>query len=304
MAAEPAGKRRAGVAVRGTLYRRTWHSVRKQGMGGSHYFVTRPVESAGWQLHGDHRGNSAAALRDHGVPKAGYYVLRLRAQGRARQPAAAPRSGSTPPGADYVPWRRDDESRLELVTDRKSYKVGQVARILVKSPFSGAHGLLHRGAQRHRHLRRPLKLKRTSAWLEVPITEELIPNAFVSVMLVRGRIAAPKQRGKKGAWEARGPRAGRPSRWATPSCRSTRPSRKLTVRGQARARRATGPARRSWWTCRSPTPAASAGAAELTVFAADEGVLSLIGYKTPDPMSHLLRRARASRCAPPTTASV
>ncbi len=272
------GKRVPRVAITGTLYRREWHSVRKQGMGGSHYFISRPVE----KKVGGCKVRSAAKPRpcDVEVPKAGYYVLRLQARDR-RGNKLMSSFGVYASGPDYVAWRRDAEDRVELVKDRKVYKVGQVARILVKSPYAKAHGLMT--VERDGiHTQQPFKLKRTSRWIRVPITRELSPNAFVSVILVRGRMPAPKKKKGKQTYQEEDPgkpafkvgyvklvvsQADRRLKVAVkPQKPDYRPGQEATVDLTVRDHRG------------KPVKA------ELTVVAADEGVLSLIGYKMPDPM--------------------
>ena len=139
LAVAPDGNPVSGAKVTGTLYRRVWHSVRKRGMGGSHYFVSRPKETRA----------GGCAMTSEGKPlpcnikvaKAGYYVLRLRAKDKRGNPVVSS-FGLYAAGPDYVPWRRDNDDKVELITDRKVYKVGQTARILVKSPYADAHGLL------------------------------------------------------------------------------------------------------------------------------------------------------------------
>ncbi|MCK5799789.1 MAG: hypothetical protein KAI47_21515, partial [Deltaproteobacteria bacterium] len=277
-AVNPKGENLLGKTIAGTLYRRTWTSVRKKGMRGSSYFVNRPKETA----VGSCRVMSAKKPRscDITAPKAGYYVLRLKSQD-ARQNAIMTSFGIYVTGPDYVPWRRDTEHRVKLITDRKRYEVGQVARIMIKAPFTNAHGILT--VERNGiYLRKALKITKTATWVDIPITKELVPNAFVSFMMVRGRVPLPRGAKKHDADEAD---PGKPAFKVgyvkipisqdnrrvhvavTPVKKTYHPGDEVVVDLHATDRRG------------QPV------AAELTVFAADEGVLSLIGYKTPNPMA-------------------
>ncbi|MBW2734409.1 MAG: hypothetical protein JRH20_18635, partial [Deltaproteobacteria bacterium] len=278
--ARPNGKIVEGVSVAGTLYRREWRSVRKKGMHGATTFVTRPFETA----VGTCRLRSAKTAQPCTIalPKAGYYILRLATKDR-RGNAIKSAMDLYASGSGYTPWRRDNSHQIELVTDRKSYRVGQVARVMIKSPFPKAHGLLT--VERNGiYLQKPLVVKRSSMWVEIPITEELVPNAFVSVMLVRGRMVLPPSKKKKDAsdWHHD---PGKPafkvgyiklpisaqdhrvSLGVKPDRQRYRPGEEAVV--ALIAKDAKG----------QPVQA------EVTVMVADEGVLSLIGYRTPDPMT-------------------
>lgn len=278
VAVDPRGKRVIGQRIAGTLYQRSWHSVRKRGMRGASYFVSRPKETAvGTCAVQSAQKPVRCAIK---AAKAGYYVLRLRGQDRRGNPLQTS-FGIYVTGPDYVPWRRDAQPKVELVPDRKRYKVGQVARIMIKAPFTPARALLT--VERNGiYLRKALTLKKTATWVEVPITAELVPNAFASVMLVRGRLPAPKGK-KKGSSSDEDPgkpmfkvgyvklpisQADRRLRvGVTPQKKTYRPGSEVVVDLSAKDHRGQGVK------------------AELTVIVADEGVLSLIGYRTPNPMN-------------------
>ena len=278
LAVAPDGQRVAGVAVAGTLFRRQWHSVRKKGMGGSHYFVSRPVETSVGTCR--LRSSAKPMACDLKLPKAGYYVLRLKAKDKQGNPLRTS-FGVYVAGDDYVAWRRDAEDRVELVKDRKVYKVGQVARILIKSPYAKAHGLLT--VERSGiHLQRTFQLKHTSKWVNIPITRELLPDAYVSVVLVRGRMPAPKGKKKANKYQEEDP--GKPAfKVGYTRLQISRKDRvlKVAVTPQQTDYR---PGQEAVVDLVVTDHKGQPAKAELTVIAADEGVLSLIGHKLPDPV--------------------
>ena len=282
LAVTPQGERLPGKKLKGTLYHRQWHSVRKEGMGGSHYFISRPTETAVGQCHvTSARTPQACEVR---IPKAGYYVFRLQGQDR-RNNKVMSSFGVYAAGKDYVAWRRDNEDRVELVTDRKLYKVGQSARILIKSPYARAHGLLT--VERNGiYLQKSFKLAGTSAWMNVPITKDLVPNAYVSVVLVRGRVAAPKPAAKAG--RSRGYQEEDPGKpafkvgYARLDISHADHRLKVDVKPQQSQYR---PGQEVTVDLAVHDARGKPAQAELTVVVADEGVLTLMGYKMPDPMS-------------------
>lgn len=88
----------------------------------------------------------------------------------------------------YLGWKIDNNSRINLVSDKKEYLPGQVAELLVPAPFADAEALftLERGGilQVER-----VSIQGNTARYRVPILPEYAPNVFVSVMLVKGRGA-------------------------------------------------------------------------------------------------------------------
>ncbi|PIE19565.1 MAG: hypothetical protein CSA65_01960 [Proteobacteria bacterium] len=278
VAVDPKGKRVSGQAIKGTLYRRTWHSVRKKGLRGSSYFVSRPKETAVGSC--DLQSAAKPIACKVTAPKAGYYVLRL----QARDPRGNPLMSSFGvyvTGPDYVPWRRSTEPRVELIKDRKRYKVGQVARLMIKAPFTNAYGLLT--VERNGiYLRKTLRIQKTATWVNVPITKELVPNAFVSVMLVRGRLPPPRGSKKRGVNETD---PGKPMfKVGYLKLPISQQDRRLHVK-VAPKKKTYRPGEEVVVDLQTTDHRGKAASAELTVFVADEGVLSLVGYKTPTPMS-------------------
>lgn len=96
--------------------------------------------------------------------------------------------------SDFVGWRvAPDVKRMDLTPDQRSYEVGDVAQILVQSPFEGpvqAWLMIERGALLEQ---RVITLQSNSETIEVPISEALTPNAFVSLVAVQGADVASGQ---------------------------------------------------------------------------------------------------------------
>lgn len=83
----------------------------------------------------------------------------------------------------FVPWRFSNEQQVQLVADKKEYKAGDVARILVTSPFTQAMGLLtvERG---HVKRYRIVTLTGSAPTLDVPLEDGDLPNVFVGLTLL------------------------------------------------------------------------------------------------------------------------
>jgi len=86
----------------------------------------------------------------------------------------------------YINWKQENSRRLELVADQESYQVGDTAKILVPHPFSETVQALvtfERGRIYHQYVQ---TLETNSDLLEIPITSDLGPNMYISVVVVKG----------------------------------------------------------------------------------------------------------------------
>lgn len=89
-------------------------------------------------------------------------------------------------GPDYVPWRQRNSYSIELKADRTDYKVGDTVSILIPSPFQGAAKAwvtVERGGILKSEV---IDLPTNSTVYKLPIDASFAPNAFVSVMVVKG----------------------------------------------------------------------------------------------------------------------
>lgn len=272
VAVDPAGVRKAGERVAVEVRRREWKSIRKR--QGSEWFTTsEPVETRAGGC--DLRTETAAVACTFTPAEPGLYVVEAvgtDAGGRR----AVTRAPFYAVGEGWVSWQRTDSDRLDLVADRQRYGVGDTAKILVKSPFPEAEALVTVEREGVRWVRRT-RLAGAASTVEVPVEEWMVPNAYVSVVLVRGRVPASEGMAENGDPGRPAVRVGyvelgvekRDKRLAvslTPDAAEKRPREKLAI--DVSVKDAAGKGRR----------------AEVTVWAVDEGVLRLTGYEVPDPV--------------------
>jgi alpha-2-macroglobulin len=280
VAVTPQGARQTGSEVDVSIVRRDWKFIRKKGVGDRWTTVTEPVEEAS----GACKVKSAAtAVACTFTPKqGGFYVARAvvhDAAGREQSTAL----GLYVLGSGWVSWQRNDTDRIDLVADKPLYDVGETARILVKSPFPDAEALLTVEREGVLSVRR-VKLGGAATALDVPLGEGDIPNVFVSVVLVRGRVetqAGVDSRDDPGRPTVRvgyvqlkvERKSKRLAVELTPDTKEKRPRDKVRVAVHVTDWKGQGTA------------------AEVTVWAVDEGVLRLTGYQVPDPVEavHPLR---------------
>ncbi|HKY36825.1 MAG TPA: Ig-like domain-containing protein [Polyangiaceae bacterium] len=268
MALDPSGRRLAGKRVALELIERRY-SYARESSGDGYRSVSKPIDRQVARC--DVTTGAEPATCGLAVPAAGYYLVVARSKDE-RGNLAESAISLYAAGAGEPTWQDSDRRSVPLVLDKKSYKVGQRARVLVKSPYREAEALItvERSGVYH-SLRRVLH--GTAPSFEIPVTAELLPNAFVGVQLL------PRRTGKEKALEAGSYRVGyanllvngearRLSVAITPNKRDFRPGENIDVKLAVKDARG-----------------AVAPNTELTLYAADEGVLSLIDYRTPDPLA-------------------
>jgi len=270
LAVAPDGRRMPGVAVHGTIVRREWHRVEREREG--------LAEQVGeWVPDTVARCDLVTATDP--VPcrftpaQGGSYVIGFRATDAAGR-AASTTFYRWATGAGWVPWGDETQFKMDVIPDRTRYDVGDTATVLFASPFTDADAWVtveREGIIEQRRLR----ITSGSTSIKLPLTEAYVPNAFVSIVVARGRSGRGGTIGDPGRPTIRvgyaqllvTPRVKRLRVEVRPQAAEYRPGDSARVR--LAVRDAGGAGRRS----------------EVTLWAVDEGVLSLTGYRTPDPVA-------------------
>ncbi len=89
-------------------------------------------------------------------------------------------------GNDYVSWRQVNDHSFELISDKSSYQPGETAEILIASPFQGEVSALVTVERGHIKQHEVIRLASNSTIYRLPITADMAPNIFVSVMVIKG----------------------------------------------------------------------------------------------------------------------
>lgn len=89
-------------------------------------------------------------------------------------------------GDAFVSWRMENNDRIELIADRDSYQPGDVAEILIPSPYQGEVQALVTVERGKFFQQQVITLRGNSEIYRLPITAEYAPTVYVSVVLVKG----------------------------------------------------------------------------------------------------------------------
>ena len=267
IAVRPTGDRVPNVAVHGIVTRHEWHQVQRIRGGASELVGDWVIDTVG-KCDVTTRAEPAACSL---TPRNGgeYAVTFSSADADGRPVLTSVARWVTGPG--WVPWDDESQFKMDVVADRASYKVGDTATVLVASPITNVDAWLT--VEREGIIdQRRIHIKDGSTTLRIPITEAFVPNAFVSVFATRGRSAPPGKLDDPGRPTIR---VGYASMRVLPAVKT------LSVSLEAdKAEYRPGDSARIRIAVKGPR-------SEVTLWAVDEGVLSLTGYKTPDPVGLL-----------------
>lgn len=279
VAVSPASGAVPGVRVDVELFQVQWHSVRRAEGSGFFTWETerKEIQSGTFTVT---TGAQPAPLRVS-IREGGLYLVKATARDEEGR-LATTRMQFYVVGGGYTAWERFDHNRIELIPEQESYKPGETARLMIKSPWERATALLtveREGIRSHRQF----ALTSTQQTVEVPLTPKDIPNVYVSVLLVKGRTLADDN-----AEDVSDP--GKPAfrlGYATLTVEDA--SKRLAV-GVKANRPEFKPAGTAKVDVEVRDAEGAAAQAEVTLWAVDYGVLSLTAFRTPDVLGSIYMR--------------
>ncbi|MCB1232168.1 MAG: hypothetical protein KDN19_18015 [Verrucomicrobiae bacterium] len=254
----------------------TYTTVKVKGAGGR---ITTRTETETTEILSKPLTIETRLQADTGLPIAGTMPLTLDEAGDYQVTVSATDAGGREArtrsvlrifGVDEPAWTWRDGNQIDVTPDKESYQVGDVAKLLVRSPVLGnALVTVERAGVRETRVER---IAEHETVIEVPVGEGSAPNLFASVLIVRGSADSPHEHPntdyrlgycellvedpaknlKVAIEKSEAP-------YELPGAKVTLGARLTDDQGQP------------------------VSGAEITFYAVDEGVLSLTGYETPDP---------------------
>lgn len=262
------------------LLREDWKQVRQMGVSGrliTRYFQEMETEYSGTV---DLAQTGSVTVTP---PRGGAYLLRLTAQdGRGRK--VVTERNFYVSGSDWSYYYSEGSQQINMIPDKELYQVEDTAQIMVQSPLPAGEYLMT--IEREGIFSQEvITLKEPTTVLEVPITDRYLPVVYVTLSSYSVRTGEPqhdfttvdvdKPKGYFGATALH----------VSPQAREFlveiqmdkelyRPGEEATVTLKA-----------------SSQDGQPLAGAELTLLAVDRGVIDLIDYHVPDPLSHFYRES-------------
>jgi len=268
--ADPEGEAIAGKELQLRVLKRQWYSKREARPGGRWRWISKKEdqEKASYQII-----SGAEPLSLSFSPQsAGLYLLQVTGQD-SRGNKILTGSSFYVSGKGYGFWEKRKDDRIELVADAESYHPGDIAKILVKSPYEKAKALI--SLEREGIIQSWVdQIQGTADTLEIPITRDCIPNVFVSVILLQGRLP------QEGTLEKED--SAKPSFKIGYLDLSVDPTEKRLQVEVIPDKKQYSPQGQVRMAIKVRNSMGKPVSSEVSVAVVDMGVLNLIGYKTPD----------------------
>ncbi|MBK5258401.1 MAG: Ig-like domain-containing protein [Thermoanaerobaculia bacterium] len=265
----------AGVRVQVSLLKVQYNSVRRASGNGFYEWETerKDVPSGEWTITTQ---SQPVPLRIPIAEGGQYRLIATANDGDGRTTTTRLWFYASGPG--YSAWERYDHNRIDLIPEKKNYKPGDTARIMIKSPWERATALLTTEREGVRTWT-PFELTSTQQTITVPITERDIPNVFISVLLIKGRTQQPVTE------DAGDP--GKPAfRLGYVELKVEDALKRLKVDVDA-DRDEFRPGSKARVDVNVKDASGKPSQSEVTLWAVDYGVLSLTAYQTPDVLDSI-----------------
>jgi uncharacterized protein YfaS (alpha-2-macroglobulin family) len=277
IAINQAGTKLANKKIDISVVKREWQSIKKARLGGRYEWVSEMVDKEVKKEKTVSRLDSTLIRLIPDTP--GYYYVDAQSRDDKGRRTAT-RIYYYIAGGGYAGWEMRDDDIIELVPDRNKYEVGDTARILIKSPYDSAEALVT--IERELVMRKfTKKLRGNADYIEVPIRSIDLPNIYVCVTLLRGRV-------KDQTWdEEKQEDLGKPQfKMGYANLAVDTKEKHLAVKAYSdRAEYRPRDSVNVFFDVndyRGKPPADC----EISLFVVDLGVLNLIDYSTPDPFAY------------------
>jgi uncharacterized protein YfaS (alpha-2-macroglobulin family) len=272
--------------IRGRLLRENWKMVRERSIGGrvDTRWVREEIEEQSFLLESsgreDPQGRVLAAT-ELSASQVGFYIVELRGEDTEGRETLT-RTSYYSTGSGNVLWQRYDENRIDLVADRPGYAPGESAKLLIKSPLEEGKYLLT--VEREGILEeRILDLSGSTDTVEIPIKEQYIPVVYITISSATGRSAAPPGSPDQ-------PDLGKPRGCFGMLALAVDTGRRKIELELESSQDSYRPGTEAEITVKATRSGRPLEGVEIALVAADRGVLDLIDYHLPDPLSLFYQR--------------
>jgi uncharacterized protein YfaS (alpha-2-macroglobulin family) len=269
----PEGKPMKGAAVNMKIIREEWKSFQQKDASGALRWEWKKITED--ILQEPVNLPNGVFEKDYTFASPGYYRVEL--TGKDKLANTITTSGYFyVTGSGYVSWGVQEGRVIDLVTDKKEYKPGDVVELLIKSPFESATALVT--VEREKVIwHKIVTMKGNANTVKIPVQKSFMPNAYVNVIILKERTGL--------TFDEEGGDTGKPEFYAGyKEIQVDASEKQLNVEVKAN-RESYEPAGEVKLDVRVTDASGAPVKAEVCLSVVDKGVLNLVGYKLPDPFT-------------------
>lgn len=262
----------SGVTVQVGARQERWYSVKRQGPGGRMYWDWRKEIIENDEVCKGKTDENGRLKCQFTPKKGGSLRLIASAQDRKNRKVVASAWYWVVGDPEYY-GGRSNENRVSVFTEKPEFEVGETARVAFSSPFKKALALVT--VEREDILWHQVMEVGTNATVDIPIAPSWTPNVYVSATLVRGRVTP------EGGLEP-DPERDKPAYAMGYVNIKVKPTRNVLDVSLATDHEKYEPGEQVTATVTTASFDGKGVPAEVNLYAVDEGVLMLTGYRVPD----------------------
>ena len=182
----PDGTLKANERVTVSLFSREWNTIRKKSVDGYYYYENDPKDTFVRKTNVT-TGKDGKATAEILVKNGGSFRIIAEGSDNRGRPAKAGTSLYAF-SRTYINWPHSNNDRIDVIADKPEYSVGDTAKLLIKSPYQGKGVKALITVERENVMTKEvIDVESNAQPFEIPITEEMIPNAYVSAVIVKAR---------------------------------------------------------------------------------------------------------------------
>lgn len=175
-------KQVGGLDITVDIFRRKYFRVKKQDSEGYFYYETsfEDILEKTLKTTSTDKGESSLSFS----PKeGGLYIIEARTRDSRGNVAVTDSRLYVSSSSDSGYWQQENHDRVEVITDREEYKVGDSAKILTTANIEKGIGLLTveaEGVVYHKIF----KQNASGNEINLPISDKFVPNVYVSTLII------------------------------------------------------------------------------------------------------------------------
>lgn len=255
-----------------TLFKEEWNIVQQQGIGGRVYsrYEKNLIVKNEQKISVSPKGKISVTPKE-----AGFYILRVAAKDAAGRETVS-EQGFFVTGTERVFWNQKDAASLRLTADKDMYNPGETAQVLLESTLPAGHYLIT--VEREGIFTEEVRyFDKSMQVLEIPIARNYVPVVYVSVASYSVRNGTPSNEYGKVDLDKPKSYYGAATLFVNPQVKA------FSVKAES-SKPVYKPGEEAEITLTATKNGKPLANAELTLVAADRGVLDLINYHVPNPL--------------------